>query len=223
MAKNTTPALPVWVQDLSVEDIGRAHGAAINVYVHGFWSDVITIYVRREQKYCSSMSHLPYPEHPSEWTFSISHSSGGRDKNDGLDDLEAETNFAMGLLAAVQHARLLRSQTAALEAAYQLRRAEEERKEEERAAAAAASKAADAPLGVDKAAELLRLMAVGTDRRTDLQLRAWERGSDKYPTVFTSKMGRDGVVRFFKAGIMLSRHKAEQDLATFSVRTTLEA
>jgi hypothetical protein len=223
MAKNTTPALPVWIQDLSVEDIGRQHGSAINVYVHGFWSDVITIYVRREQRYNSSLSHLPYSEHPVEWTFSISHSSGGRDKGDGLDDLEAETNFAMGLMAAVQHARLLRSQTTALEAAYQKRRAEEEAREAARKVEAEAAKAADAALGVDKAAELLRVMAASTDRRTERQLKAWERGSDKHPTVFTSKMGRDGVVRFFKAGVMLSRHKAEQDLATFSARTTLEA
>lgn len=222
MSRNTTPALPVWIQDATIDDIGRRGGMSLAVYVHGYFTDVITIYVNRKLDWelCKETG-----TDAATWEFQVTHSSGGRESKEVADDLDAEVNFAQGVMAAVQHARLLRSQTADLEKAYQAQCEVQRLRHLEKQAAKAAAAEADLQLGDRAAAQLLTTAASTTDRRTERQIKAWDRGSstDHPDYVFTTRMGRDSTIRYFKSGVMLSRTKAIQDLAVCSVRSALVA
>lgn len=235
MAKNTTPALPVWIQDLSLEDIGRRGGSAVHVYVHGFWGDVMTLYVRREYDFAASKAHLGMNEQPEcyKWKVEMTHSSGGRDTGEVASDLDAHVNFAQGVLAGVQRGREILAQVAELEAWYQKQQAQEEAKraelkaEAEKAEAEKAA-AADPALGEEAAAQLVAAVAGQVNRRDEKVIVAITRGaSDKAVlekhyqavTAYSVRAGRDGVVRFFKAGCVISRSKAIEELATYSHRT----
>lgn len=226
MAKNTTPALPVWVQELSLEDIGRRSGSALHVYVHGYWGDVITIYVRREVDFAAyravGRTAGSVEELPANWNITMSHSSGGRDTGEVADDVEAEANFAQGLMAAVQHARLIRSQAAALEKFYQDQACiNAERDAAEKAAkeqAKAERVAADEALGEDGAATLVAHVRASTNRRVSNIIYAYELGEEK-PEAISVRAGRDGVVRFYIAGSPVSAQALGLKLAKYSKRT----
>jgi hypothetical protein len=225
MAKNTTPTLPVYVQELSLEDIAR-RGGAIGVWVHGYWGDVITIYVNRKVKWSSSISHLPYDQHPVEWEFTMSHSSGGRSKDEVADDLEAEANFAMGLMAAVQHARTLRSQSAELEKAYRRHEAAEEARAEEKKAAEQAEAdrrlKLDTELGLDAASEMVTSAISSCTRRQELEIHVYEMGAktNEYH-IIRVRRGADDRVRFFRDSTPVAAGKMPGLLATKSHRTCI--
>lgn len=227
MAKNTTPALPVWIQDLSLEDIGRRSGSAIHVYVHGYWGDVITIYVRREVDFAAyravGRTAGSVEELPANWNITMSHSSGGRDTGEVADDVEAEANFAQGLMAAVQHARMIRSQAAALEQFYQDQaRINAEREAADKAAkeqAKAERAAKDEVLGEDAAAALIADVRAATNRRVANVIHAYALGEEKPVTIRVAFEHRAGVVRFRTEGSVISAKALGLFLAQCSKRT----
>ena len=208
--RNTTPELPVYIAERSIEDIGRQHGATINVYVHGFWSDVITIYVRRDWRWSKDESI----EH--QWKIEVTHSSGGRDTDMVADDVLAHEYFAMGVMAACLEARRIRSHFTELERFALLA---DEKAQIEREAEKAAEQAAidaDPAMGEEKAAALLAEAAAKTTRRDEITIVARHRGASRQVTKFYVKQGRDGVNRFFKGGAMAKRIDIIAALATYA-------
>ncbi len=226
MSKNTTPSLPVWIQDVSLEDIGRRGGHSLHVYCHGYWGDVITLRVRREVDFAAyravGRTAGAVEELPAKWEITLSHSSGGRDTGEIADDVEAEAVFAQGILAAVQHARLIRSQTEQLEKFYldQARiRAEREAAEKAAADAAKAERVAkDEALGEDGAATLVAHVRASTNRRVSNTIYAYLMGEDEAESI-SARAGRDGVVRFFVGGSVVSAQALAMKLRNYSKRT----
>lgn len=223
--KNTTAALPVYIAERSIEDLAAGYGSgSIAVYAHGFWSDVITIRFERKINWSKRVAHLGLNEQPEifEWHFSVSHSSGARDTDQVADDLEAEQNFGMAVLAAVQYARTLRSQAAEFEKAYRGHEARREAKEAEEKAKAVAAKqaraAADTVLGKDGAANLISAVKAATNRRVSNMLYVYDLGDEK-PVAICARAGKDGVVRFSSAGAVLSTDKLLTMLSISSSRS----
>lgn len=94
----------------SNEEIGRAAYGAVKFKVPGYWSnESITIRVSR---YWGAENSV------DAWRIEVSHSSGGRDTNEIESDADAEEQFALALLKAVEVARELRTQIPAIHAAY---------------------------------------------------------------------------------------------------------
>lgn len=82
----------------------------IKFNVLGYWSDVITLRVRRDFKSSNA-----------EWSASVSHSSGGRDTKVIISDIEAERNFAKAILAAADLADELMTRVPEFEQKFQSR------------------------------------------------------------------------------------------------------
>jgi hypothetical protein len=101
----STSTLPYNIPELNMSEIGNYN--TLQVTVEGFWSDVISITVRR--------FGYDYTK-PSEWTFSVSHSSGGF--NDKFDNLQASINFGLANIAAAEYCRELQKRVNELEEAY---------------------------------------------------------------------------------------------------------
>jgi hypothetical protein len=217
MSKQTTAEVTVFIPEFDAFNAG--HGSMhIPVHVHGFWSDVITIHVRRDTHWQIDRDSRPAPT----WDIEIIHSSGGRDTDEVKDDVLAHEYFAHAVLAACHMARKIRSQTEVLEKAYQERQAKEQAFLEAEQAAKAKAAESDQALGEVAATVLITDIGAKTTRRQERQFRVYDRGSDTHPTIFTSRMGQDGVVRFFKSGVMLSRKNAIADLAALSSRVTFD-
>ena len=215
--RNTTPDLPVYIADRSIEDIGRAYGAAINVYVHGFWSDVITIYVRRNYRYKAAEQGI---EHA--WQFEITHSSGGRDTDQVADDIVAHDYFAQGIMAACQYARVLRSQVAEIEKYAQLEMEKARREREAEEAAEKAAVAADPAMGEEAAAKMVADAAAKVTRSREITIYARPRGTSRVVTQFHCRAGRDAVTRFFKGSVMMKRIDVIAELATFATDSYIQ-
>lgn len=220
MSKNTTPALPVWIQELDLETIGRRGGHAIQVHVHGYWSDPITIYVRRKEQWDFSKDRKE--PLPVIWEFELTHSSGGRTTDEVAEDIDAEANFAQGILAAVQHARLLRSQTELLEKHYQAQQLIDEvrRNEAKRAAdeAKAARVAADTVLGSEGACRLVAAARDATTRRVSHTIYAYPLGEEESEAI-SVRAGKDAVVRFTLGGQVISAANLTAKLVGYSARS----
>lgn len=139
---------------------------SLPVKVRGYWStDSIRLYVRRSYE--------------GVWYAELSHSSGGRDTNVVSDDLEAETNFGMALIAIAQEGRAILAQKDVLESNFQRIR------EEQRASAEAEIKrqealiAEDTALGEEKASELVKHIKniMRMSNRFSADLSFYQRGS----------------------------------------------
>lgn len=134
------------ISELDLEQVGRTGHGMLEAKVRGFWSsDVITVRINRNISLADEGG----------WTFSTSHSSGGRDLKAVADDLEAELCFSQAIAAIVEHASRIREfYTDTLEHFWNKQRAEQQADRERKAAAAAAAVAADMPLGVEGAQRL---------------------------------------------------------------------
>ena len=75
----------------------------VNYTVSGYWSDVVSVAAIRGL--------------PGEWEIRVRHSSGGR--SGGMEDYEAEYNFAMAVLDACKLARELKTRVKELEDMYE--------------------------------------------------------------------------------------------------------
>lgn len=219
---NTNADLQFYVQEHTLEDLVRYGSGHLGVWVHGYYSEVIDIYVNRKIEFRNVDSHLPVNEKPATWVVTVKHSSGGRDTSQVPDDVTAETNFAMGLLHACQVARAIRNQQESLERYYRRHEAEVEerqRKEREAAAAAKAERAAnDAPMGELAAMELVSKVRSVTTRRLSHMLYVYDLG-DEQPIAVCVRAGKDGVVRFSSGGHVLAQAAVMEMLAKSSHRS----
>jgi hypothetical protein len=139
-----------------------------------------------------------------QWTFSQTHSSGGRDTDQEPSDPRAERNFAAAIIALADLAdRLMTPETLAqLETAYQAQRAENRAEAEAAAAAKQAAIDADPALGLTRAAGIIaELRAEAKVSPVGRAVRPlFERGADpavpsENPAVVATET-RGGQVRF---------------------------
>lgn len=209
------------IEQYDLQQIAERGNGYIHVRVRGYWStDPITITLRRELSFKPGSSSAN-----SRWTFSVTHSAGGRDKGAESDDLAAETTFGMALIAAAEHAQQLRKRTPELEAWYVARRAAEAAAAAAEAAARAAAAEADAPLGALAADELIATAATqartkpGTLVVIDLLPRGCDLKAREPITAQASRRGRVTLRDHF--GNVLSRAVASVRLAAASHRSTL--
>lgn len=128
-----------------LEAIGAHGGGRIEVQVHGYWSEVASLYINRQSSWRDDGA-------VHSWSFSMTHSSGGRESEQQQDDTIAEACFAHAILGLAQLAKQLREGSVhVLEEAYQ---AEQYRRKQEREAKEADRRNAfanDLPLGEAKA------------------------------------------------------------------------
>lgn len=143
---HTTAERPVCVQGYDVERLGANFGGAVRIYVHGYWSEPVSVYVER-------------PFGGSTWRASISHSSGGRDMAQVPSDAVAARNLAAGLMQAAALMETLADKGAELEAAYQRRAAEDAAQREEQRKAREAALAADPAAAASEVVDAMRAAA----------------------------------------------------------------
>lgn len=228
MSKNTTSDLHVFVQPFDIDQIGYHSSASIGVEVHGYWSDVITVYVRRECDWTKDPE-----ERTPNWKIEITHSSGGRDTAEVADDVLANDYFAAGLMTASQIARNIRHEAARLEANYQRARVDAKAEAEAEAAAKAAAAAADPAMGEEQAKAMVEKLAAAaryavSDRAYrcgywDAHIVVFARGSEHPTRRITARKGRDNTVRFYDSGSLISRAQAKVALTGQSIRSHLNA
>lgn len=230
MKDATTPASTACILNpMTPQDIGKSHGAYIKVAVHGFWTDVITINVRREWNFDEWMAEAKkQPETPApdrdafaRWNVSVSHSSGGRDRDEVPDDLDAELFFAQALRMAVDHAHWIRDNWHVMEEGYQNARAAEAAKQAEAAAAQRAAEEADPAVG--NAAAIRAIHSITETARKlpwdeEVLLKVFKRGTD-FTYLVHAYRARDNSVRFRHSGKSMSREAVTRLLAEGSVRS----
>lgn len=212
-AQYTLPAV-----DMNTIGQGRAH---LPVRVHGYWSnDPITVRIERGGMFSANAQE-------GEWTAQISHSSGGRDTKVVASDIEAAKNFGAALTAAAVFAEMILARSAELEAIYVAWREELRQQGEAERAAKAAAFAADKPLGVEAATELLtKLVAAakaGTERTTSVAVAHFRRGEERYPTyIRVEHRRRTGATMIEVGSTRMSRAAAIAKIAELSQRAVAE-
>lgn len=225
---------------LNLSLIGSLGRARITVQPVGYWSsDVASLYIARRFEYsanCSSFS--------SNWTCSMSHSSGGRDtditKKDGTpnpfgltDDLDAEANLAQALLDLVAFGRILMQpeHVAVMEAAYQRQQAENEAERQAKKAAEQARIDADPALGVAAAKSMVAQVRAQLTlekaklpgwKNCTIEINTFERG--KPDTAKAIKAERsESRTTWYLYGTMIGEEALIKKLAEFSHRTVVAA
>lgn len=229
MKNVTTEQDPVVILNKDDECLGNTSSRSIGVAVHGYWSDVITISVSREMdfdKYLEARSAGKSDADEAEWhhwQVSVSHSSGGRNKEEVADDLIAEMNFANGIAEAIKYAQHIRAQVAKMEERYQ----EQQAARREAAAVEEAKRQArinaDAPYGTAEAVKTIygiteRLR--GRNAYAEVVIRVVRRG-DEHTDSITVYNARDGSARFKLHGHVISRADATTRLANGSHRSNI--
>lgn len=208
------------VTPYDLEQIGRDGQGRLSVKIHGYWSaDSATLYVNRKTVWSSSLSHVPYAEHPHAWEITMSHASGGRDTKEEPSDMQATLNFAAGLIALTAAGQQILSQTALLEKFYQAAQAEERAAEQAKQAAHAAAVEADAALGHEIAEMYMREARGIALAGGNAVIEAWHRGQDSFNKVVLTRTRPGAPVRVVFNGIPVPYKQAVSMLAERSHRS----
>lgn len=213
MKNVTSPDLLHAIADFDPAEIGRTGQGRITCAIHGYWSsDPISLYIRRDWRWA------PDEGSTHAWIAELSHSSGGRDKDEEWSDTRAERNFGAALIAMADLGeQILAVWGQSMETEFQRQRAAERAADEEAKRAKAAAVAEDAPLSLDGAQLVMHQIACGRI------LVAFERGTTgaSAPSIkFTAERGRDGRLRFYdRRGALVSRSALLAHLQTLSHRT----
>ncbi len=156
-----------------LEAIGRAGHGRIGCTIVGYWShDPITLYIDRVSG---------YPGIAPKWNVTVSHSSGGRDKQAEACDMSAALNFADAMRdLAIIGRDLPFCYGDTLESCYQAARAERKAEDAAALAAAVARVDADPEIGLLAAKTMLEDLAGGPGNK---QRRFFLRGTDSKVTI----------------------------------------
>ena len=187
------------------DDLGYSGGRSISVKVHGFWTDVISIWVQRDWL------------DRGNWKVTISHSSGGRDTKVVASDAEAERNFAYALLEAANVVDMINENIHLVEAGFQ-RRSAEYKQEVELAKQKLEEKiAADPELGYRRAKEMIE--RISADDATCRSIVIYQRGADRHDYL-RARVGMK--TRFYFNDDSISKQAAIEMLSQASVRSNLK-
>ena len=188
------------IAEYDLEAIGRNGAGSIRCKVEGFWSsDQITIYINRN--------------FGSDWKFTLSNSSGGRDSGEIENDMIAYKNYAAAMTAMCDLGLDLQSERVMhdLEFSYQLEREARRAEREAEKAAEQAKIDADTPMGEVKAAVLVEEMAL-----TGAYAHAYARGTE-YP--YLVECVRREKTKYYFGGSIIAKKALIAKLATMSART----
>ncbi len=178
----------VTVDPYTIEDIGNSFMTSINVRVKGYWSrNAITIYARIDNDHEAVRASPTGFGYIPKLALEISHSSGGRDNVEVVDEIEAAGNFAEAIMVACSHARKIRAAAPEILAIHAEAMAirEEERAMEKAALTAKAE--ADIEVGVERAEEIMNTvtdLATGEQekmpnyRSSEIEILAYARGNE---------------------------------------------
>jgi hypothetical protein len=175
-------------------DIGRAGHGRIGCTIVGYWShDPITLYIDRVSG---------YPGIAPKWNVTVSHSSGGRDKQAEACDMKAAINFAdcMRELAIIGR-DLPFCYGDTLESGYQTARAERKAEDAAALAAAVARVDADPEIGMLAAKTMLEDL-IPTKGPGSKQRRFFMRGTDSAVTVTVKQREK---TKFYLSGEPIAR------------------
>lgn len=187
------------------DDLGYSGGRSISVKVHGYWTDVISIWVQRDWV------------KEGTWKVTISHSSGGRDTKVVASDADAERNFAYALLEAANVMDMINENIHLVEAGFQ-RRSAEYKQEVELAKQKLEEKiAADPELGYRRAKEMIE--RISADDAPCRSIVIHERGADRHDYL-SVRVGMK--TRFYFNQDPISKSAAVDRLAQASVRSNLK-
>ena len=189
----------------SFDQLGYSGGRSISVKVHGFWTDVINIYVQRGWG------------KTVEWNVSISRSSGGRDTKVVASDAEAERNFAYALIEAANVVDAINNNINLVEAGYQRRTAEYKQEAELARQQKEEKITADPALGIHRAKEMLE--RISADDAPCRSIVIHERGVDRHDYLCV-KIGMK--TRFYFNQDPISKQAAIDKLSQASVRSNLK-
>ncbi len=157
------------IAQFDLEQIARSGSGRIAVKVEGFWSsDPITMYINRS-----------FYTDESQWKFTISHSSGGRDTNQIECDLVAERFFAEALIALSDLGIELKGKTSEMEAFYQDQRRIDREAEEIRKAELQKQIEADMPLGESNAKYIVQMMKAKIQKEYQAEVTYFNRGQER--------------------------------------------
>lgn len=216
MANNVTREEMFRIRPYDLKQIG-AHGSGrIEVEVHGYWSEVASLYIDRACKWSREDQTEDF-----EWTITQSHSSGGREAKEQPNDLIAERCFAHAIIALSDLGVVLMEKTGEFEVAYQARREQDRAARAVEEAKKQALIAADKPLG-DNGAKALVSMLEARARQVLWTMQSYHvlnRGSDKGFTI-DAKCSGDRIT-FYSKGSVISRKMLVSELAVSSHRSAL--
>jgi len=188
------------VENYTIEEIGRQDKRSIGIAVVGYWSrDVITVYCHRVLR--------------TDWDFSISYGSGGRDPNAEPDDCVAVRNFAEALVAASLIVEELRAAKQEIETFYQQYRDEIAKAADTERAEREAKLANDPAVGQATAEAMIGYM-----KNCGGIIVMYDRGEDKPKKMWSVKNHLDRTY-FYVRGTKYSRAEATAGLAKMSQRT----
>ena len=191
-------------KEINIKDIGASGSGRVTAKVTGYWSrDSITVYINRG--YYGSF----------EWSFTLTHSSGGRDTKEVESDLEAAKNFGAAMIAMAEYAEELKALAPQLEQYYQAQRAIERAEEAAIKQAEQEKFDADTPVGTAMAEEM---MAKLLEQRNDGYIVAYKRGQSRGRSIQISKIRR---AVYFLEGRSVSKQDAIKALAESSARSYL--
>lgn len=189
-------------QDYTLEAIGRGEQSSISIKVKGYWShSSITVYARANL----------FGEKGT-WDFSISHSSGGRDKDEVEGDAQAARYFAEGMILAAEIVEELQSNVDVLNKYHEQMKAELKAEYEAEQAAKAAKAAADSCIGSLLAKSLIDSLKSGHMAAIYARML----GKDRVAVSFTCKAQGNAII--YANGTRISVKEAVELLATMSVR-----
>lgn len=178
--------------------IARGELNSVRVKVFGYWSgDSITVYCRVDYFRDSAL------------VVEITHSSGGRDTNEIACGIEAEENFAHGLLGAAALARKIQSMSDEVAAEYKIYKEELRIEAEKETAERQARIDADPPMPQEIVDHILTVVG------SDTSFKLYVRGSTR-PNHDLTKSGRF----FYLDSTRISRKELESTLMTLSARYT---
>lgn len=197
------------IDTTGINDDDIAHGRArATAKVRGYWSrDSITLYLTRSYTWSDE------GKGGSNWTVTLSHSSGGRDTDEVKCDMEAAKNFAAAMVAMAGLGESLKTQHERFESLVQARRAAERQKFELAEAAKMALIEADPMLGAQRACDLIDTIM---DSDNIVNICVYERGEDRQRFMTVERKAKRVL---YWMGRRISRKDAIGVLATKSHRT----
>jgi len=184
-------------------------GVHVRFEVYGYWSDVVTLRVKREFNWRAEEE-----ARAAVWTVDVSHSSGGREPSVS-SDLIAERCFAKAIVAACDLGESLAARRDEMEAAYQARREIDRAAQEARNAEHAAKLAADPAIGAAPARAYIDALVENTRQLNGSKVRALRarvRGSDSVITIVARRSWNDKIQLRF-GGSAIGRKEAATKLA----------
>jgi hypothetical protein len=157
------------------------HYNSINVFVEGYWSNPITIYIQRKSW---------NPDGPAYWSFEVSNSSGGKESD--YDSLKASENFANTILECVKYCNTLKEDIDWLERNYQQNHLAKIREYEAEDARKKALVDADPQVGVQEAKKLVSELL---NTNTIITMVIGERGDGNRVSSITKRYTPGGTVK----------------------------